>query len=172
MNRTLLDLNHLIVRVADLYPAHHNQPLVKLDMDDSLPEISVDAVRMRQVLHNVIRNALEALEGQDDAEVILKTEAIKKKKQRYIQVTVTDNGPGLPEEGRGKIFEPYVTTKDKGTGLGLAIVKKLVEEHGGEVGIESEVDKGTIVKILLPVEEKGEASTPATGEAGVRRRSA
>ena len=172
MNRTLLDLNHLIVRVADLYPAHHNQPLVKLDMDDSLPEISVDAVRMRQVLHNVIRNALEALEGQDDAEVILKTEAIKKKKQRYIQVTVTDNGPGLPEEGRGKIFEPYVTTKDKGTGLGLAIVKKLVEEHGGEVGIESEVDKGTSVNILLPVEEKGEASSPLTGEAGVRRRSA
>jgi len=169
MNRTLLDLNHLIVNVAELYPAHHNQPVVSLELEESLPEIRVDAVRIRQVLHNLIRNALEALEGQNDAEVLLKTRLLRKKKRQYIRITVRDNGPGLPEDDREKIFEPYVTSKSKGTGLGLAIVKKLVEEHGGEVGIESEVDEGTSVKILLPVEEVGKASEPVTSE---RRRSA
>ena len=172
MSRTLLDLNRLIANVAELYPAHHNQPVVRLELEESLPEISIDAVRMRQVLHNLIRNALEALEGQDNAEVVLKTRLLRKKKRQYIRITVRDNGPGLPEDDREKIFEPYVTTKSKGTGLGLAIVKKLVEEHGGEVGIESEVDQGTSVRILLPVEETGQAGRPATGETGERRRSA
>ncbi len=172
MNRTFLNINHLITQVTDLYPAQHNQPVVRLDLEESLPDISVDAVRMRQVLHNLIRNALEALESQEDAEVALTTKLVEKKKRQYIQIIIRDNGPGLPEDDREKIFEPYVTTKTKGTGLGLAIVKKLVEEHGGEVGIESEVDEGTSVKILLPVEEMNDVKNSVTQEGGTRRQSA
>jgi nitrogen fixation/metabolism regulation signal transduction histidine kinase len=172
MNQTLLNINHLIIQVADLYPAQHNQPVVRLDLEESLPDISVDGARMRQVLHNLIRNALEALESQDDAEVVLSTKFVEKKQRRYIQIIVRDNGPGLPADSREKIFEPYVTTKAKGTGLGLAIVKKLVEEHGGEVGIESEVNEGTSVKLLLPVEELVEANNPVTREGSIRRQSA
>jgi nitrogen fixation/metabolism regulation signal transduction histidine kinase len=123
-------------------------------------------------LHNLIRNSLEALEGQDDAEVVLTTRSVRKKKRSYISIAVRDNGPGLPADGREKIFEPYVTTKAKGTGLGLAIVKKLVEEHGGEVRIESEVNAGTTVKILLPIEKVGEANNAPTGDLRPRRRSA
>jgi len=172
MNRTVLDLNRLITQVADLYPAQYRQPLVRLDLEESLPKINVDAVRMRQVLHNLIRNSLEALEGQDDAEVVLTTRSVRKKKRSYISIAVRDNGPGLPADGREKIFEPYVTTKAKGTGLGLAIVKKLVEEHGGEVRIESEVNAGTTVKILLPIEKVSEANNAPTGDLRPRRRSA
>jgi nitrogen fixation/metabolism regulation signal transduction histidine kinase len=172
MNRTLLDLNRLIGQVADLYPPHHNQPIVRLELEQSLPEINVDAVRIRQVLHNLIRNALEALEDQDDADVLLTTKSVRTKKRQYIQIVIRDNGPGLPEADREKIFEPYVTTKEKGTGLGLAIVKKLVEEHGGDVGIESEVNEGTSVTILLPVENIDEASGPSVAVSGVRRQSA
>jgi nitrogen fixation/metabolism regulation signal transduction histidine kinase len=172
MNRTFLNINHLIIQVADLYPAQSHQPKIRLELGASLPDISVDAVRMRQVLHNLIRNALEALEDQDDAEVVLTTKAVRKKQRRYIQIMIRDNGPGLPADDREKIFEPYVTTKTKGTGLGLAIVKKLIEEHGGEVGIESEIDEGTSVKLLLPIEEIGETNSSATGDTGVRRRSA
>ena len=172
MNRTVLDLNSLIAQVADLYTPQYRQPRIRLDLEESLPKINVDAVRIRQVLHNLIRNSLEALEGQDDAEVVLTTKSVNKKKRRFISITVRDNGPGLPEDGREKIFEPYVTTKAKGTGLGLAIVKKLVEEHGGEVRIESEADAGTMVKILLPVAETGEANSPPKSDLTTRRRSA
>jgi nitrogen fixation/metabolism regulation signal transduction histidine kinase len=172
MNRTLLNINHLIIQVADLYPAQHNQPVVRLDLEESLPDISVDGARMRQVLHNLIRNALEALESQDNAEVVLSTKFVAKKKRQYIQIVVRDNGPGLPADSREKIFEPYVTTKAKGTGLGLAIVKKLVEEHGGEISIESEVNEGTSVKLLLPVEELVEVNSSVTREGSTRRQSA
>jgi nitrogen fixation/metabolism regulation signal transduction histidine kinase len=172
MNRTLLNINHLIIQVADLYPAQHNQPVVRLDLEESLPDISVDGARMRQVLHNLIRNALEALESQDNGEVVLSTKFVEKKKRHYIQIVVRDNGPGLPADSREKIFEPYVTTKAKGTGLGLAIVKKLVEEHGGEISIESEVNEGTSVKLLLPVEELVEVNNSVTREGSTRRQSA
>ena len=111
-------------------------------------------------------------QGQEDAEVALTTKLVEKKKRRYIQIIIRDNGPGLPADDREKIFEPYVTTKTKGTGLGLAIVKKLVEEHGGEVGIESEVDEGTSVKLLLPVEEMNDVKNSATQEGSTRRQSA
>jgi nitrogen fixation/metabolism regulation signal transduction histidine kinase len=155
MNLTALDLNALIRQIADLYPAQPRQPAVRLELDENLPLISVDAVRMRQVLHNLIRNSLEALENQADAVVQISTAKAIHKKGSWIQILVEDNGPGLSTESRDKIFEPYVTTKAKGTGLGLAIVKKLVEEHGGEVTIDSEAGVGTCVRILLRVARSG-----------------
>lgn len=172
VNRTNLDVNRLITQVADLYPASRNQPAVELDLSTELPEVSLDAVRVRQVLHNLIRNALEALEGQEDAEVLVATSLVHKGKKDFVQISVRDNGPGLPEEDREKIFEPYVTTKTKGTGLGLAIVKKLVEEHGGEVGIDSEVSAGTCVKIIFPLENPAGRVEPSDKGASSQRKSA
>lgn len=151
MNRTAIDLNRLISQVADLYPAHHGQPFIRLELAEDLPPISVDAVRMRQVLHNLIRNSLEALEDQRDPDVALSTRLLRGKKGRRVEILVRDNGPGFPAEDRDRIFEPYVTTKSKGTGLGLAIVRKLIDEHGGQVQIDSETSQGATVRILLPV---------------------
>jgi nitrogen fixation/metabolism regulation signal transduction histidine kinase len=156
MNRTNFDLNHLITQVADLYPGQKGQPTVALELDPELPKIRADAVRIRQVLHNLVRNALEALDSQDDGVVHVITRQVEKNKRKRIQITVKDNGPGIPAADRDRIFEPYVTTKGKGTGLGLAIVKRLVDEHGGEVIIDSQVGVGTAVNILLPVIGSGE----------------
>jgi signal transduction histidine kinase len=174
MNRSLIDLNLLIRQVGDLYLAQKNQPVVSLDLEETLPQISVDAVRMRQVLHNLIRNALEALDEQEDGEVVIKTRTLQAGDIPRVEITVTDNGPGLPPEVSEQIFDPYVTSKPKGTGLGLAIVKKLVEEHGGEVGIESEPGQGACVTIILPVAEADESGQgrKATGKPGKRRQSA
>lgn len=172
MNLTMLDLNDLIRQVADLYPAQARQPVVKLQLDPNLPLISVDAVRMRQVLHNLIRNSLEALENQDDAAVLVSTAKVAHKKGNWVQISVQDNGPGLSPESREKIFEPYVTTKSKGTGLGLAIVKKLVEEHGGEVAIDSEPGVGTSVRILLRFAKTTGRNSIANDTDAIRRQSA
>ncbi|MEJ2137961.1 MAG: ATP-binding protein [Gammaproteobacteria bacterium] len=172
MNRTNFDLNRLIRQVADLYPAHRNQLPIRLELDETLPAVNLDAVRIRQVLHNLIRNALEAMEGQEDSEIVIRSYLLHKHKIDCVGVSVRDNGPGLPEEDREKIFEPYVTTKSKGTGLGLAIVKKLVEEHGGEVEIESELDEGTCVTIVLPIGKTKDADSAVQNGGRTRRISA
>ncbi|MEC9375619.1 MAG: ATP-binding protein [Pseudomonadota bacterium] len=151
INLTKMDINQLIQQVADLYPANSNQPKLILDLDESVPHINIDAVRVRQVLHNLIRNALEALEKVNNAEVRLSTKIFREDDISRLEIAVKDNGPGFIETDQGKVFEPYVTTKSKGTGLGLAIVKKLIEEHGGEVSFDSKHGEGAQVTILLPI---------------------
>jgi len=169
LNLAALDLNKLIAQVADLYPAHNQQPKLRLDLDSSLPEVSLDAVKMRQVLHNLIRNALEALEGRDKPEVSISTRLDITDDGNWAEITIHDNGPGIPANKREEIFEPYVTSKDKGTGLGLAIVKKLIEEHGGEIQIvDSDTGDGTCVRIRLPLQVAHKHS----GGSGLRRKSA
>jgi len=153
MNLVELDINRLITQVAELYPAYHGQPYLTLDLDEALPPVRLDAVRMRQILHNLIRNALEALEDTADARLTLRTVLNTSKKQPRLEITVTDNGPGFPEESREKVFEPYVTTKAKGTGLGLAIVRKLIEEHGGKITLTSEPGSGAAVRLFLPLHD-------------------
>ena len=115
------------------------------------PDIDADAVMIRQVMHNLIRNAMEAMESQSDADIRIATRQIVGEKRDMIEVSVTDDGPGFRSEAFDEIFEPYVTTKPKGTGLGLAIVKKLIEEHGGNIWIESTSSIGACVRFQLPL---------------------
>lgn len=150
INLTELNINQLIRQVADLYPTQGNQARLILELDGQQPIISIDAVRIRQVLHNLIRNSLEALEETLDAEVRLSTRLIHSADAQQLEIAVQDNGPGFAAADQEKVFEPYVTTKSKGTGLGLAIVKKLVDEHGGDVSLESKPGEGTRVTIVLP----------------------
>jgi nitrogen fixation/metabolism regulation signal transduction histidine kinase len=117
-----------------------------------LPEVRADSAQMRQVLHNLVQNAQDALEHRKNGEppmIEVSTEAAGGK----VRLAVTDNGGGFPEELMARIFEPYVTTKPRGTGLGLAIVKKIVDEHHGDLAIENRVAKGATVSVLLPVSE-------------------
>ena len=164
------DLNELIREVAELY-LHRELPLaLTLDLDSGLPAIEADPGRIRQLLHNLIRNALEAMEHQTDEQLSIATRLRDSGDVDVVEITVADNGPGFATEIADQIFDPYVTSKPKGTGLGLAIVKKLVEEHGGQISAQNAERGGAVVSILLPV--SGEAgSTPAnTASRDDRRR--
>ena len=143
-----VDLNQLVREVAYLYQTRDAQSVISLNLDAGLGPISIDAVRMRQLLHNLIRNSLEALGDQADAKVVIRTG--RTPDDQSAELVITDNGPGFDPDTLDRAFEPYVTTKTKGTGLGLAIVKKLVEEHGGSVTAENLADGGARVRIRLP----------------------
>jgi nitrogen fixation/metabolism regulation signal transduction histidine kinase len=146
-------LNRLIQEVAYLYRPTNNEIVVELDLDENLPEVEADNQWIRQLLHNLIRNAMEAMEGQDDARLDISTRRVGDSGGDYAQISVSDNGPGIDSDTLDHLFEPYVTTKAKGTGLGLAIVKKLIEEHGGTVVAENLENRGACISVRLPLPE-------------------
>jgi nitrogen fixation/metabolism regulation signal transduction histidine kinase len=123
MEVTRFDVNALIAELCELY-AHQERPLtIKLALTADLPEIEADAGRLRQVLHNLLRNSLEAMEHQDEARVEISTRPVSTGDMDFVEIKVADNGPGFLRDIVHQAFEPYVTSKPKGTGLGLAIVK-------------------------------------------------
>ncbi len=148
-----VDLNHLVAEVAELYRVREIPVAIELDLDPEVTAVEADAVRLRQILHNLIRNAVEALEHQRDAWVQISTRHSEEYDLRAVFIMVEDNGPGIPADAVDRIFDPYVTSKPKGTGLGLAIVKKLVEEHGGWVEAANRAEGGVRITIALPADE-------------------
>lgn len=153
LSLTQLSINDLITEVVYLYRDDFRQVEITPLLDKQQPYIEADAGRLRQLLHNLIKNSIEAVEGH--AHIWISTQTLQKDDVNYLELCVRDNGPGFPDSSMGNIFEPYVTTKQKGTGLGLAIVKKIVEEHGGliELGIHTENNPpadGAVVIIRLP----------------------
>lgn len=153
-----VDLNHLVAEVAELYRVREIPMDIELRLDPALGEVEADAGRVRQILHNLIRNAVEAMEHQDDAELCITTRGSEEFDLRAAFILVEDNGPGIPPESVDRIFDPYVTSKPKGTGLGLAIVKKLVEEHGGWVEASNRAEGGARVTIALPADEEARSA--------------
>ncbi|MDA8384139.1 MAG: ATP-binding protein [Betaproteobacteria bacterium] len=144
VNAAALDLNALVREVAVLYESTGDA--MRLDLSDRLPPVRGDVTLLRQVIHNLLQNAQDATSAQPRPRVLVHTEA----SGPWVKLIVSDNGSGVPEHIKGRIFEPYVTTKSKGTGLGLAVVKKIVEEHQGMVHIEDLQPTGTAVCIALP----------------------
>ncbi|MFN3544600.1 MAG: ATP-binding protein [Thiobacillus sp.] len=140
-----LDLNALIGEVATLYDAAAIG--LSLDLQPDLPRVSGDSTLLRQVIHNLMQNAQDALAGRPEPKVEVSTRI----KQNAVCLTVRDNGAGFPEHLMTRLFEPYATTKAKGTGLGLAIVKKIVEEHHGRIEVENLKTGGAVIRIGLPI---------------------
>jgi nitrogen fixation/metabolism regulation signal transduction histidine kinase len=152
MHFSRFDLNLLITEVVDLYRVHDSAAVLKLQLSPHLPHISADRIRIRQILNNLLTNALEALEGKTEARVEIETQVAEDgPKQHMAVIVVSDNGPGFQRDLIGTVFDPYVTSKPKGTGLGLAIVKKIVEEHGGRIEADNQRTGGARVRILLPL---------------------
>jgi len=149
---TRLDLHRLIKEVLGLYEA--NSVPIQLNLHAPRAEISGDATRLRQVLHNLLQNAQDALHDVADPQITLSSEVTQGKISLYVR----DNGPGFSENALSRLFEPYMTTKTKGTGLGLAIVKKIIEEHGGHLKVNNHAEGGACVNISLPLCELVEES--------------
>ena len=156
-----IDLNKIITEVLDLYVSSNNDTLYSITLDSSNPEIEADIGRFRQLLHNLIKNALEANQENHsesqretkDEKIYISTRCAEEHACRYVELKITDTGPGIAEDMFDQLFEPYVTTKPKGSGLGLAIVKKIVEEHGGMIFAENAKEGGASIIIRLPVKK-------------------
>ena len=145
LNLARLDLNQLVREVLTLYESSGVHIDVALAPD--LPAVNGDAALLRQVMHNLMRNAEDALADLPQAEIRVRTERVDGSSVRW---SIEDNGKGFPEALMGRLFEPYVTTKSKGTGLGLAIVKKIVDEHQGRILVQNIEPHGARVCIQLP----------------------
>jgi two-component system sensor histidine kinase HydH len=120
---------------------------LKTNLSPETKEVSIDQDRINQVLLNLYLNGIEAMEDGGTLSVALNPDEDRKQ----IKIVVSDTGIGINKEDLVHIFDPYFTSKQSGTGLGLAIVHKIIESHNGEVRVESELGKGTIVTIILPV---------------------
>ena len=144
-----LDLNRLVAEVLALYETSPVPVVRRLASD--LPLVWADGTQIRQVIHNLVQNAQDALEHERPSRPSAAIEVRTELAGDRVRLAVSDNGAGFPEALMDRIFEPYVTTKPRGTGLGLAIVKKIVDEHHGSVAIENRPSRGASVSVLLPL---------------------
>ncbi len=140
-----VDLSQLTREVLGLYEPIGSR--MKLKLQPGLPPVLGDAAKLRQVIHNLLRNAEDAVGTVSEPRIAL---SISTEPAGGIALSVSDNGPGFPSDVIGRAFEPYVTTKPKGTGLGLAIVHKIVEEHHGRTRLENLTPIGARVTVVLP----------------------
>ncbi|MBQ9430511.1 MAG: PAS domain-containing protein [Kiritimatiellae bacterium] len=121
---------------------------VSIDIPSSVPSVLLDRSQIKQVFFNLFKNALEAMPDGGNLKVVFGST------DGFVDISIIDNGQGIPTEELGRIFEPYHTTKTKGTGLGLMIVKRIIEDHGGEIEVASKPGAGTCFKIRLPRSER------------------
>ncbi|WP_293778770.1 ATP-binding protein [uncultured Oxalicibacterium sp.] len=160
-----LDLNALIEEILHLYLAGDGADIIHASLADGLPQVMGDATQLRQVIHNLLQNAQDAVaekanhdravNGEAAPRIDIITEEIHYRSadgavSNAVQLTITDNGPGFASKILAHAFEPYITSKPRGTGLGLPMVKKIVEEHGGRIDVRNRTDgTGARVAILL-----------------------
>jgi nitrogen fixation/metabolism regulation signal transduction histidine kinase len=153
-----LDLNELVGEVLALYAQAHEQGRLDARLEGALPAIVGDASQLRQVIHNLVQNALDAVADKPEGHVTVSTETARNEngELRAVRLKVSDNGTGFADKVLKRAFEPYVTTKSKGTGLGLAVVKKIADEHRARVRIVN-------LHADAAPSEGGEGAGPATG---------
>lgn len=146
-----LDLNRLCGEVLDLYEHDQRLRLVRSFAPD-LPSVRADAGRIRQVLHNLVKNAVEACAERSRAWIEVTTRTCEDGGQRWVELAVADDGPGLPEGFDLHWFEPYRSTKPRGTGLGLAIVARIAQEHGARFEAQRRLEGGAMFVLRLPLD--------------------
>ncbi len=156
-----VNLNEFIAEVMYLYRDYPAGIEIHLELDADEPMIKADLGRLRQLIHNLVKNAIEAIKDGQGSKLEIHTRCTRENNTQFVELFFQDDGPGFPESVIGNIFEPYVTTKPKGTGLGLAIVKKIVEEHGGLINLQSPEQGGACIAIRFP----SNTATPETSTA-------
>ena len=149
-SKTACDLNNVIEDVVETVrpSADAANTRLVLELDPELPSVLVDPSGIHRCVLNLLTNALDAADGHDDGCVAVRTG----RENDNAVIRITDNGPGIPDEVRDRIFDVFVSTKgERGTGLGLAVVKKIVNEHAGEVSASSPPAGGSEFKVMLPI---------------------
>lgn len=143
------NLNRIVEEVAGLYRPAHPEIQFAVQLDPDLPTVEVDGEQMRRVLVNLLDNAVGALEEDAHRRIEIQTQFDPQK--RTVCLAVADNGVGLSQEARERLFEPYFSTKKGGTGLGLAIVKSIVQDHRGYIRASDNQPQGTRFLLELPI---------------------
>jgi len=148
-------LNALVLQVAPLakVDARLHGVVLHLDLDVDLPPVMVDGIQIQQVLINLIRNGVDALEGESEPspEVVVRT---RRAGRREVRISVSDCGCGMPDAAEDELFQPFFTTKREGMGMGLSISRSIILMHGGRLWFEKNVPKGTTFHFTLPAVEE------------------
>ena len=148
------NINEIIERTAQLLEKQalvRNIKFVK-DLDQEIPPLEVDKNKIQQVFWNLMLNACEAMIGGGTLTITSRLSADRES----AEVHFADTGVGIPRENIHKLFDPFFTTKSAGTGLGLAVSYGIIQQHGGKIEVKSEVGRGAVFTVELPLEEKGE----------------
>ena len=140
------DLHQLLNDALALYNGLFTDVVFERRFSDAVPQVRIDPEQMRRVIINLVDNAIEAM----DRKGTIMIETAHEPGNSIVRVTVADDGPGIPQEERDKLFLPYYSTKGRGSGLGLAIVRRIVAEHGGSIELSDNTPRGTRFTIELP----------------------
>jgi PAS domain S-box-containing protein len=146
LRRSRIQLQPLLVSVASWLKQDETMDAVQVDIDGDDVLIDADAEQLRIVFSNLLLNAAQAMDRR--GRIFISAQA---NQDPHCMVVVTDEGPGIPADVRARIFDPFFTTKSRGTGLGLPTAKRIIEMHGGTIEIECPADRGTAVRITLPI---------------------
>ena len=143
-----VDLNALVLDILQLYDNEAAIVPIRIELDPLCPVVRGDAQQLRQVIHNLLQNAMDASEAAlDDSpmdrSVVLRTQW--QPSSGRVRLSVLDYGTGFPDHILKRAFEPYVTTKARGTGLGLAVVKKIADEHGSRIDLANRIVDGVVI---------------------------
>ncbi|MFS0862535.1 ATP-binding protein [Fredinandcohnia sp. 179-A 10B2 NHS] len=134
-----------VVSITEQQANKQNQKIV-VEIDDGIPAIKIDDNQIKQVFINLIKNGLESMPKGGQLQI-----KVACKQGNWISICVIDQGSGISKEDMEHLFEPFFTTKNDGTGLGLMVSQKIIEDHNGKININSEVNKGTVMEVLLPI---------------------
>ena len=163
---TEVDVNQVIedTRTFVEHQLNMNQISLEVEYNRDIPTIQANAGQLQQVFTNLIINAMHASPPESTVRIVVRYSPALGEFGGALEILVIDEGAGIPAEDIKKIFEPFFTTKDvgKGTGLGLSVSYGIIREHGGEIRVDSEVGKGTVFTIILPVQKQGIPSDKGT----------
>ena len=151
--------NLFIKELIDSWRSSHPEIVIQFIMDDDDIQLYIDPGLMHQALQNIFKNAVDAVKSIEEKEIVITLNRVQKGFSEYCRIGIRDNGVGISDEYREKIFEPYFTTKQNGLGLGLPITERIITLHNGQIWVESGENAGTLFYIDLPVEVMDEKAS-------------
>jgi two-component system sensor histidine kinase HydH len=162
-NPAPVDVNGVVRRTVQILSSDRDDEVaLELDLAEEVPRIRVDAEQLRQVLMNLVRNATQAMNGR--GKVVVGTRARGGPSAGWVELRVTDSGPGISQKVLKNLFVPFYTTKNQGTGLGLAISQRLVQSAGGSIEVNTHEGAGTTFTVVLPASDDPLVPAAGSGE--------